>query len=160
MRDSGTAPRNGHHRSAHRTAEPLAEDVCRKTHRFHSAECLDHVMSWERSTCEGFCAATLNITKNRVFTCRWARILPAPALGNGRRLEPLWRLRRVVACITATNGVRRKGVLERVESHCNAQLASQKPRLADRETLLCRQTEGKPQPTKPSNCDSQGPSGE
>lgn len=61
-------------------------------------------------------------------------ILPAPASCNRRRLEPLWRWRKWVACITDTNRVLHSAAPERrFSSRTSDQLIYRKTRFAQRE---------------------------
>jgi len=103
---------------------------------------------------DGHCAGQFDHSYGSGSVSEFAERVRAarPADGGFRRADRAFGLSGIP--------VPRKSVLERVESHRNAQLASRKPQLADLETLLCRPTKGKTEPMKPSNCDPQGPSGE
>jgi len=103
--DSGTSRGKGHHRSAYRSPEPVAKRVCGEIDRLHSAgEPGPRERAWRQAPPKDL-ASILNIARSRGLICRQARKLTPPALCSRRSLGPLWKFRRLVACITATNGV-------------------------------------------------------
>jgi hypothetical protein len=114
-------------------------------------ECLDHVIVLGEKHLRRILRSYFEYYQESRTHLSLGKDAPSPGPCNCRRLEPSWRLRKLVACIIATNGVLRKGTLE---PSCRPAPTRSLPR-GNRGLLtatLARQPgRGNPEPEKRSN---------